>query len=36
MKHLKPSDFLVVRWLAIAAAAGAAVAQGISFYPPNS
>ena len=36
MKHLLPSDFLVVRWLAIATAAGAAVAQGFAFFSRNA
>ena len=36
MKHLKPNDFLVVRWVAIAGAAGAAVAQGFAFFTENA
>ncbi len=36
MKYFKPNDFLVVRWLAIAGAAGAAVAQAIAYYTTNS
>src|SRR3990167_198152 len=36
MKYFKPNDFLVARWLAIAGAAGAAVAQAIAYYTTNS
>ena len=36
MKPFKPSDFLVARWLAIAAAAGAAVAQGFAYFTANA
>jgi hypothetical protein len=36
MKYFKPNDFIVARWLAIAGAAGAAVAQAIAYYTTNS
>ena len=36
MKYFKPNDFLVARWLAIAGAAGAAIAQAIAYYTTNS
>ena len=36
MKHFNARDFLVVRWLAIAGAAGAAVAQGFAFFTKNA
>jgi hypothetical protein len=36
MKHFKPSDFLVARWLAIAGAAGAAIAQAFAYFTDNS
>ena len=32
MKPLRSTDFVVARWLAIAAAAGAAIAEGFAFY----
>ena len=36
MKYFKPNDFLVARWLAIAGAAGAAVAQAFAYFTDNS
>ena len=36
MRHFKSSDFLVVRWLAIAGAAGAALAQVVAYFTENS
>ena len=36
MKYFKPNDFIVARWLAIAGAAGAAIAQAIAYYTTNS
>ena len=32
MKQLRSVDFVIARWLAIAAAAGAAVAQGFAYF----
>ena len=36
MRQIMPSDFLVVRWLAIAGAAGAAIAQAIGYFTESS
>ena len=36
MKQFKASDFLMARWLALAAAAGALIAQGFAHFSQNS
>ena len=36
MSHFKPSDFLVARWLAIAGALGAAIAQAFAYFTANA
>ena len=36
MEKLKSPDFLVARWLAIAGAAGAAIAQGFAYFTANA
>ena len=35
MKQFEPKDFIVARWLALAGAAGAAVAEAFAYFTAN-